>query len=273
MTDTTFTGFANSAAGTVIPNAFFARVLPEITDPAELVVSAYVFFALGLRQRQPRFLTLRELEADAGLALALANLCGEGALQRGLELGVARGTLVRATLPHPTPHPQDEPEGMSLRVRATLPHPTPRPLGKPEGMSRRERTSGETLYTTNMPANVRGLERLAAEGVSIEEPRPAAEREAAPNIFALYEANIGSITPLLVDELREAEERYPAEWIEDAFREAAELNKRSWRYVRAILQRWETEGRGHEEHRRNPEADWLARRYREGKRPPSRAAP
>jgi DNA replication protein len=251
MTDTTFTGFPNSAAGTVIPNAFFARVLPEISDPAELVVSAYVFFALGLHRRQPRFVTLRELEADAGLARALANLCGEGALKRGLELAVARGTL----------------------VRATLPHSTPRPLDKPEGMSLRERTDGETLYTTNMPANVRGLERLAAEGVSIEEPRPAAEREAAPNIFALYEANIGSITPLLVDELREAEERYPPEWIEAAIREAAELNKRSWRYVRAILQRWETEGRGHEEHRRDPEADWLARRYREGKRPPSRAAP
>jgi DnaD/phage-associated family protein len=260
------TGFPNSAAGTVIPDAFFARVLPEISDPAELVVSAYVFFALGLRRRQPRFVTLRELEADAGLARALVALtpgpspapAGEGStangassLARGLELAVARGTLVRATLTRPTPRPLDRPEGMSLR----------------------EWTAGETLYTTNMPANVRGLERLAAEGVSIEEPQPTAEREAAPNIFALYEANIGSITPLLVDELREAEERYPPEWIEAAIREAAELNKRSWRYVRAILQRWETEGRGYEEHRRDPEADWLARRYREGKRPPSRAAP
>jgi DNA replication protein len=254
MPDTTFTGFANSAAGTVIPNAFFSRVLPEISDPAELVVSAYVFFALGLRRRQPRFVTLRELEADAGLSRALANLCpgedrsplahtsgggegGEGPLAQGLALAVARGTLVRAILREP----------------------------------QNERC--ETLYSANMPANVRGLERLAAEGVSIDEPLPAAERDAAPNIFALYEANIGSITPLIADDLREAEERYPPEWIEAAVREAAELNKRSWRYVRAILQRWETEGRGHEEHRRDPEADWLARRYREGKRPPSRAAP
>jgi DnaD/phage-associated family protein len=236
MTD--FTGFPNSAAGTVIPNAFFARVLPEITDPAELVVSAYVFFALGLHRRQPRFITLRELEADAGLSRALANLGGEGALARGLGLAVARGTLVRAVLREP----QDE---------------------------RRNE-----LYTANMPANVRGLERLAAEGVQIEQPLPPSARDAAaPNIFALYEENIGSITPLLVDDLREAEERFPPEWIEAAFREAAELNKRSWRYVRTILRRWETEGRGHEEHRRDPEADWLARRYREGKRPPSRAAP
>jgi DNA replication protein len=248
------TGFPNSAAGTVIPNAFFSRVLPEISDPAELAVSAYVFFALGLRRRQPRFVTLRELEADAGLARALANLCGsedrsplahesgrreggEGHLRRGLDLAVQRGTLVQAILREPQDERRDE------------------------------------LYTTNMPANVRGLERLAAEGVRIEEPPPPAERETAPNIFALYEANIGSITPLIVDDLREAEVQFPPEWIEAAFREAAELNKRSWRYVRAILQRWETEGRGHEEHRRDPEADWLARRYREGKRPPSRTAP
>jgi DNA replication protein len=253
MPDTTFTGFANSAAGTVIPNAFFSRVLPEISDPAELAVSAYVFFALGLRRRQPRFVTLRELEADAGLARALASLCGsEGdALRRGIDLAVRRGTLVRATLPRPT---------------------LTSPMDKPEGMSLQGATDGETLYTANMPANVRGLERLAAEGVSIDEPLPAAQRDAAPNIFALYEANIGSITPLIADDLREAEERYPPEWIEAAVREAADLNKRSWRYVRAILQRWETEGRGHEEHRRDPEADWLARRYREGKQPSSRTA-
>ena len=31
------------------------------------------------------------------------------------------------------------------------------------------------------------------------------------------------------DELREAENLYPASWIEDAFREAVEQNKRSWR--------------------------------------------
>lgn len=223
-------GFPNSAAGTVIPNAFFASVLPEMTDAAELVVSAYVFFALGQKKRSPRFVTQRELEADAGLARALASLAQGDALVRGLELAVARGTLVRAS------------------------------------------TGDETLFTANMPANVRGLERLVAEGVRIEAPLPRADAEAAPNVFALYEENVGPITPLLVDELREAEERWPAEWIEAAFREAAELNKRSWRYVRTILQRWETEGRD-EEHRRDPEAEWLARRYRAGKRPPARTTP
>ena len=59
----------------------------------------------------------------------------------------------------------------------------------------------------------------------------------------LYEQNIGMLTPMIADELRDAERHYPAEWIADAFREAVELNKRSWRYVVRILERWRVEGR------------------------------
>jgi DNA replication protein len=221
------TGFPNSAAATVIPNAFFSSAFPQVTDPAELIVSTYAFFALNQKRRHPRFVTLRELESDATLTRTLANLAPtDGALARGLDLAVARGTLIRAT------------------------------------------SADDTLYTINTPSNLRALERLTSDGVRIEAPVPSGDRDGSPNIFSLYEQNIGPITPLLVDELREAEAQYAAGWIEDAFREAAELNKRSWRYVRTILQRWETEGR-HEEHRRDPEADWLARRYRAGKRPPA----
>lgn len=63
------------------------------------------------------------------------------------------------------------------------------------------------------------------------------------NIFALYEHNIGIITPLIGEELKEAANLYPPQWIEEAFREAAMLNKRSWRYVARILERWASEGK------------------------------
>ena len=63
------------------------------------------------------------------------------------------------------------------------------------------------------------------------------------NIFSLYEDNIGVLSPLIVDELKEAEQAYPQGWIEDAFREAVTRNKRSWRYVAKILESWEREGR------------------------------
>lgn len=65
-----------------------------------------------------------------------------------------------------------------------------------------------------------------------------------PNIFTLYEQNVGLLLPLVAEELREAGEQYPQEWIEEAFRLAAQQNKRKWSYIRAILRRWETEGKG-----------------------------
>ncbi|NCC35610.1 MAG: DnaD domain protein, partial [Chloroflexia bacterium] len=58
-----------------------------------------------------------------------------------------------------------------------------------------------------------------------------------------YEQNIGLVTPMLIDELREAEERYPREWIEEAMREAVRSNARSWRYIRKVLERWAANGR------------------------------
>jgi DnaD/phage-associated family protein len=78
----------------------------------------------------------------------------------------------------------------------------------------------------------------------------------------LYEQNIGPLTPLLAEELMEAEDTYPVSWIEDAFREAVELNKRSWRYIQRILERWAAEGKADEKTRRGDEGD--RRRFIEG---------
>jgi DnaD/phage-associated family protein len=74
-----------------------------------------------------------------------------------------------------------------------------------------------------------------------------------PNVFRLYEQNVGLLTPIIADQLIEATERYPLDWIEEAFAEAVNYNKRNWRYIRSILENWATEGRGaaHEEHRGN----------------------
>jgi len=73
------------------------------------------------------------------------------------------------------------------------------------------------------------------------------------NIFTLYEQNIGIITPMIAEELKEAEKLYPTQWIEDAFKEAVALNKRSWRYIARILERWVSEGKDSGEHKRDIE--------------------
>jgi len=223
-----FTGFPDSGLATAVPNLFFSRVMPEISDPAELVVSAYFFFAAQLHKRRPHYVSREELAADRALVRALANSAGgtdQETLGRGLGLAVKRGTLIRAR-------------------------------------------SGEAeVYAVNSPSNVRAMESLSE--VRLEEPLPPASGEAAPDIFTLYEENIGSITPLIADELKDAEGRYPAEWLREAVREAVELNKRSWRYVASILRRWETEGPNYEKSERDPQIEWLERRFREGKRRPS----
>ncbi len=64
-----------------------------------------------------------------------------------------------------------------------------------------------------------------------------------PNIFALYEQNIGPLTPLISDELREAEQEFAAAWIAEAIQIAVERNVRNWRYILGILKRWQTEGK------------------------------
>jgi len=224
-----FSEFPNSGLATAVPNLYFSRVMPQIEAVEELIVSLYFFFAQQLKRRSPRFVTRGELVADPSLAGCLSRLApGEGALDRGLELAVWRGTLLRA------------------RTRA----------------GGRE----EDIYVVNSPASRKALEALVAQGVHVDEPLPATGEPNASGIFALYEQNVRPLTPLIAEQLAEAEKRYPAEWLQDAFREAASLNKTNWRYIESILRRWETEGRRDEESGRDTQIEWLERRYREGKR-------
>jgi DnaD/phage-associated family protein len=84
-----------------------------------------------------------------------------------------------------------------------------------------------------------------------------------PNIFKLYEENIGPLTPLIADALKDAEELYSAEWIADTIELAVKNNKRNWKYCEAILKRWKEEGRAEKQDRRDTEKD--RRKYVEGK--------
>ena len=64
-----------------------------------------------------------------------------------------------------------------------------------------------------------------------------------PEIYSLYEQNIGILTPIMSEKLTEAEDKYPAEWIKEAVGIAVEQNRRNWAYVSRILERWDMEGR------------------------------
>lgn len=92
------------------------------------------------------------------------------------------------------------------------------------------------------------LENFARySGKSIEQIKRALdELGAAPpltgEIYKLYEGNIGPLTPMIANALRDAEDTYAFDWISDAIRLAVENNKRNWRYCEAILKRWQVQG-------------------------------
>jgi DnaD/phage-associated family protein len=59
----------------------------------------------------------------------------------------------------------------------------------------------------------------------------------------MYEREIGVITQRMAETLIQAEKDYPLEWFIDAFKEAVDHNARNWKYVEAILRRWQSQGK------------------------------
>jgi DnaD/phage-associated family protein len=195
-----------------VPQPFFTELLPEIDTLAELKVTLHVLGRTGAGARAPAWLALDELGQDPVLAAALRSAPGgaRAALREGVDAAVARGALLRAVIAY--------------------------------------RDAERVVIAPNTARGRRALAALPARAASSEAP-PLASSPAVgpsgqrPSIFGLYEASIGLVQPLIADELRQAAELYPAGWIEDAFAQAAAYNKRSWRYVKRILERWATEGR------------------------------
>ena len=94
-------------------------------------------------------------------------------------------------------------------------------------------------------------------------PDEAAVRIQRPNVFVLYEQNVGTLTPMIAEQLRDMEKSYAPEWINEAFEIAIGSNKRHLRYIQNILKRWETQGR---DLVLNGEQNEIAGRNSEGRR-------
>lgn len=99
---------------------------------------------------------------------------------------------------------------------------------------------------------------------SDDRPRRALQVD-RPDVFGLYEQNIGVVTPIMADRLTEALDTYPEEWIREAIGEAVSYNKRNWRYIQRILENWTTEGKSDEANRRDHEEHLDSEKYLRGK--------
>lgn len=96
-------------------------------------------------------------------------------------------------------------------------------------------------FLLNSPRGRAGVE--AMESGKWKPSMTSAPPMERPNLFRLYEENIGPLTPMIADALKDAEETYHAEWIAEAIELAVKNNKRNWKYCEAILKRWKDEGR------------------------------
>jgi DnaD/phage-associated family protein len=212
-----------------IPRCFFSDLLPQINHLGELKVTLYALWRLDQMEGDIRYLTLQNFLEDTLFISGLADSFESGSAILGETLGrcVKRGTLLMATVCK---------QGGDI-----------------------------ALYFFNSPKG-----RAMVEAIQQGEWRPLDDGGEVPielvperpNIYTLYEEHIGPITPLLAEALVEAEDEYPANWIEEAFRIAVEKNVRNWRYIEAILRRWHERGYDAREDRRDTEkirqqyADW-----------------
>lgn len=201
----------------VVPASFLQDIAPAIRSLEELQVSLTVFRALdaagGFTQPLAEKTILRDRTLRNSLRVEGSPRAPDTRIAKGLELALARGTLLR--------------------------------LVSTEG--RRQ----AVFYYLNTPEN-RSSVRLMESG-QLAPPRTLWPDETPPHIvidrpnaFRLYEQNIGPLTPLIADQISRAIEEYPDDWIEDALTEAVSYNRRSWRYVARILENWQATGRSEE---------------------------
>lgn len=202
MADRIFSGFTSGIE--VVPSQFFEELVPEIDTLAELKVTIFAFHLLNQFEGDKRFLLREDYTEQEPFMKGLSEDPEEAAqlLDEGLDAAEERGTFLRADY------------------------------------------DGKALYFLNSPKGRRALESLE-NGTWIPNAflHLSVQTELfRPTIFKLYEENIGPLTPMIADVLKDCQKDYPYEWIRDAVEEAVMSNARSWRYVEAILKKWKENG-------------------------------
>lgn len=205
-----FNGFSPGKANSVAIHAqFFSEVLPIVDDVAELKVILFCYWALYQKEGQYRYLRRSDFGRDEALMRGLTVVGRDTAalLDSALEKAVAHGVLLVAEV--------------ELDNQA------------------------EHLYFLNTTKGQAAIRQITAGEWHPGEDQFVEILPERPNIFTLYEDNIGPLTPIIAEHLKDAELDYSYQWIVDAINVAIENNIRRWNYIIKILERWKQEGRAH----------------------------
>jgi len=212
-----FAGFPRDMQFTPVPNLFMNLLMPEM-DNLELKTMLYIFQTIYGKKGVPRYVSLSELLANVPLMTSIKadGKTGEEAVKAALDMAVKRRALI------------------DLEVIL-------------DGKS-------ENLYFLNTASDREAVERIRNGELKLprmEIVKPVETPTEQRDVFSLYEENIGMLTPMIAEELKDALTQYPEEWIGDAIKEAVNANKRNWHYMAHILERWNTEGKKDGTHQRD----------------------
>jgi DNA replication protein len=221
-----FTGFQTSGEKSIpIPAEFFSDLLPFFENVEEIKLVLYLFWRLARLEMDFPYLTIPNIINDPNVVDLFASADQpQKNIEKNLQKIVDKGIFFRS---------------LTTEGEILLPNTT----------------KGRTALQAIQQGTWRGLE---------EQDLYLNMGEEKPGLFKLYEMNIGPLTPMIADAIQDAEATYPLEWIEDALRIAVEMNKRNWRYIDAILKRWQEGGRdarGDQKDRQKDERDYTSGEY------------
>ncbi len=259
---------------TGVPGSFFTQLLPQITHPNELKTLLYIMYVAGRKQSDPKWVGYWELVESEELLSGLRR-GGDPRppvehLREALELCMARGSILRVEAAPPPPEFFGNGPAKGDLEPVTVTWFLLNTAGNREFLARLqggeiqiEETNlliGLDLWDSPLPLPEAEATTVGAGSIGPAEIRRWREqqrwrvRSSRPDIYTLYEQNIGPLTPILGERLREAERLYPPAWVEEAFAEAVNYNRRSWAYIARILENWAANGRDRQSERARPKS-------------------
>jgi DNA replication protein len=206
-----FQGFPSGVTQlTEFPEAFFIDLLPVIDNLAEMKITLYAFWYIQQLVGDVRCIKLSEMRKDTILKKALCQVDGKDdyydILDNSLARAVDRGSLLMVD-------------------------------------GKKKNDSYFFINTQRSKAIIDGYEKGQWDLDSSSQQQIVGLDLNRPDVYKLYENNIGLITPMIAEQLKAASEEYPLDWIDDAIRIAVDNNVRRWSYISRILASWNERGR------------------------------
>ena len=199
-----FVGFLNGEAESIVfPKSFYDSLLPKISDLDQLKFLLAYFWLLSKQKEFSLPVSLDVFQTSEQILAILDNDLQR--VEKALNLCIKDKIFIEIT----------------------------------------DNRTQTAIYLLNSPRGRATFEAFQSGTIKFEELRQGqiSKLDEKPNIFKLYEENIGPLTPMIADILKEDEAEFPDYWIREAIEIAVKKNARNWKYVHAVLESWQKEGR------------------------------